>query len=123
VQDRQCFCRFLVVHHRGLRDDLDVGRMHDGDGVDMRDQPVVYLPGVGRHFDHDGVQLGEVLSDPGFELVPGHAGRAADHAQFAVHGGGDHIVAVDVQPEEALDVAEVAPALGDLGQVGFPESQ
>lgn len=98
-QDASCD---LVVHDLGAGDELDVRRVDDGDRVDVRDQGIVHFPGVGRHFDHDGIVRSQMALDPTCEIRPFDLVRAEDLLQFAVHADGHEEMLVDVEPDVAL---------------------
>lgn len=54
----------LVGHDLGASDERHVGRMHNRDRLNVRQQLVVELEGVGRHLQDHGVLAGEVLAHP-----------------------------------------------------------
>ncbi len=50
--------RFLVGHHLGAGDEVDVRRMGDRHRVDIGLQRIDHRPGIGRHLQHHRVPAG-----------------------------------------------------------------
>jgi len=77
-----------------------MGWVHHGDGMHVGQQFVIDLPGVGGHFDHQGIVGGEGLAAPGLQVGPGQAARAVDLFTGSIHGDGDQVVLVDIKTKK-----------------------
>ena len=90
----------LVGHDLGTSDQGNVGRMDDSHGVDVGQQLIINLPGVGGHFDHHGIAWREGLLDPGFEVGELDALGTKQRVEIGIHAEGDQVVFVDVETDE-----------------------
>ena len=102
VQPGQDAGRDAVVHDLGAGDQGHVRRVDDGDGMDVRLQRVVDFPGIGRHFDDDGILGSEMAHDPGLEVGPEDLAGAEKLLLVAVHADGHKELLVDVETDETL---------------------
>lgn len=75
--------------------------MDEGDGVDVGGEVVVELKAVGGHFQNDGVLWGERLAHPSVEVDELDAARVQDDGLVGGDGGGDEVVLVEVEADEA----------------------
>ena len=90
-----------VGHNLGAGDEFDVGRVNHGDRVDVRQQFVVELKGVGRHLQHHGILRGEGVAHPGIHVGKPDALGALGLVEIGIAGSRDEIVLVDVQADVA----------------------
>ncbi len=90
----------LVGHNLGASDKGHVGWVDDGDRVDVRQQVVVDLKGVGRHLQDHGILGGEVFANPIVQVCQGHPPRRHDLVLVRVDSDGDQVMFVHVQADE-----------------------
>ncbi len=85
----------------GLGNLLDADGIGDLDFGDEGSQQIVDVPGVGGGFDDDAVGRDEMVSSPARELVVRDFTRRQDDVAVAAETGGEGVVLVDVESDEA----------------------
>ncbi len=79
-----------------------MGWMNDGDGMDQREQGIIDRVGVGGHFHHNRILLGQVLLGPLLQMINMGLMRAKNLVELVIDTDGDEIMFVDVQPDEPI---------------------
>ncbi len=74
--------------------------MDDGDGLDVRQQFVVDLKCICRHFQHHGIVAREVFGNPRRQLRVPDPPWTEHGLLVSVHRDGDEIVLMDIQTDE-----------------------
>jgi len=78
-----------------------MGWVYHGDGVHVRQEIIVNLPGVGGHFDHYRVLRSKGLAAPVLQISPGQASRAINLDAVWINANGDQVVLVDIEAKKA----------------------
>jgi len=85
----------------GLGDELDVRGMDDGDGVDVWEEGIVEVEGVGGHLEDEGVGRREVLVNPSIEVGEEDLAVVKELVGVGIDGNSDEIVLVNVEADPA----------------------
>ncbi len=92
----------LVGHDLGAGDERHVRRVNDRDRLDVGQEIVVELKGVGRHLQHHGIVMGEALAYPVVQVGEGHTPGRHHLVLVGVNGNSNEVVLVHVETDKAL---------------------
>jgi hypothetical protein len=91
--------RDLVVHDPGPRDKGQMGRVHHGDRVDVGQEIIVDLEGVGGHLQHHGIRAREALLAPAVEILQRHTLGTKTAFALRIESVGDQVVSMDIEAD------------------------